>query len=333
MPAPLNLQTVVAFVWDFDKTLSPSYMQTPLFDHYGVDQKEFWKEVNGLAGHYQDRGMKVSADTAYLGHILAYVKAGIFADLTNAKLRELGSHIDLAPGMPAFIQRTRDHIRSVERFRHNNITVEHYIVSTGLRQMIEGSVIREHVNGVWACELISDPPGPGYLEEGGGPDPLTGVLTQIGYVLDNTTKTRAIFEINKGVNHDPGIDVNARMAEDDRRVPISSMIYVADGPSDVPVFSVVNQHGGKTFAVYTLGPSSSNFDGVKRLQDDGRVQGIAKADYQEHAGADLWLMSSMDEIANDICERRERRLSDITGPAATSPEISSARRGRAQSNS
>jgi hypothetical protein len=314
MPAPLNLQTVVAFVWDFDKTLTPSYMQTPLFENYGVDQKAFWKEVNGLVDHYRDRGLQVSRDTAYLGHILAYVRAGKFPDLTNEKLREFGALIPLAPGMPNFIERTHDRIRSDERFQRHRITVEHYIVSTGLRQMIEGSPIREHVNGVWACELLSDPAGPGYLGRDTECDSLTGELTQVGYVLDNTTKTRAIFEINKGVNHDPGIDVNARMAEDDRRVPISNMIYIADGPSDVPVFSVVNQQGGRTFAVYTLGPPS-NFDGVKRLQDDGRVQGIAQADYQVGTTADLWLMSSMVEIANDICERRERRLSDITGPA------------------
>lgn len=314
MPASLNLQTVVAFVWDFDKTLSPSYMQTPLFEHYRVDQTAFWKEVNGLVAHYQARGLQVSRDTAYLGHILAYVRDGRFPGLTNEKLRELGALVPLAPGMPTFIERTRGRIRSDERFQHHGITVEHYIVSTGLRQMIEGNPIREHVDGVWACELLSDPPGPGYLERGAEWDSLTGELTQVGYVLDNTTKTRAIFEINKGVNHDPGIDVNARMAEDDRRVPISNMIYTADGPSDVPVFSVVNQQGGRTFAVYTLGPPS-NFDGVKRLQDDGRVQGIAQADYQVGTTADLWLMSSMIEIATEICERRERRLSDITGPA------------------
>jgi hypothetical protein len=314
MPAPLNLQTVVAFIWDFDKTLTPSYMQTPLFDHYEVDQKDFWAEVNGLVDHYRDRGLQVSRDTAYLGHILTYARAGKFRGLTNEKLRELGALIPLVPGMPEFIERTHDRIRSDERFQRHGITVEHYIISTGLRQMIEGNRIKEHVDGIWACELLSDPPGPGYLGRGSESDPLTGELTQVGYVLDNTTKTRAIFEINKGVNHDPGIDVNARMAEDDRRVPISNMIYTADGPSDVPVFSVVNQQGGRTFAVYTLGPPS-NFDGVKRLQDDGRVQGIAQADYRVNTTADLWLMSSMVQIANEICERRERRLSDITGPA------------------
>jgi hypothetical protein len=314
MPAALNLQTIIAFVWDFDKTISPSYMQTPLFDHYRIDQRAVWAEVNGLVAHYETRGLQVSKDTAYLGHILSYVRAGRFPGLTNEKLRELGALIPLAPGMPTFIQRTRERIRSNARFTHHGITVEHYIVSTGLRQMIEGNPISQYVDGVWACELLSDPPGPGYLGDDTDSYPLTGQLTQVGYVLDNTTKTRAIFEINKGVNHDAGIDVNARMAEDDRRVPISNMIYIADGPSDVPVFSVVNHQGGRTFGVYTLGPPS-NFDGVKRLQDEGRVQGMAEANFDINTAADLWLMSSMVEIGSGICERRERRLSDITGPA------------------
>jgi len=133
-------------------------------------------------------------------------------------------------------------------------------------------------------------------------------------VLDNTTKTRAIFEINKGVNVEPKIDVNALMAPDDRRVPISNMIYIADGPSDVPVFSVVNMHGGKTLGVYTIG-ANSNYEGVRKLQDDGRVNSIAETDYSPDSPADLWLMSSIKSIANGICERRERGVREITAPA------------------
>lgn len=220
MPPPLNLQTVVAFIWDFDKTLTPGYMQAPLFDEYQVDPIEFWSEVNALVRHYKDRGLQVSKDTAYLGHILSYVQAQRFPRLTNEKLRELGGRVPLAPGMPDFMQRSRDVVAADARFSHNGVKVEHYIVSTGLRQMIEGNPIRPYVDGVWACELIADPPGPGYLTA--GTPELTGILSQVGYALDNTTKTRAIFEINKGVNVEPTIDVNARMAPDERRVPIKT---------------------------------------------------------------------------------------------------------------
>lgn len=315
MPPTLNPQNIVAFVWDFDKTLTPSYMQGPLFETYGVDPGEFWAEVNGLVAHYRERGLQVSGDTAYLGHILSYAQPKRpFEGLTNERLRELGAQVPLSPGMPDFMQRTRDLVRSDKRFAHHEVRVEHYIVSTGLRQMIEGNRISQYVDGVWACELLSDPPGPGYLDASDDCPPESNALSQVGYVLDNTTKTRAIFEINKGVNKEPAIDVNARMAEDERRVPIRNMIYIADGPSDVPVFSVVNQAGGKTLGVYTLGPKA-NYAGVRGLEDDGRVNSIAEANYEVDSAADLWLMSSLTQIATEICDRRDRSIAGIAAPA------------------
>lgn len=315
MPQALNLQTVVAFIWDFDKTLSPVYMQQPLFEEYGIDAGEFWREVNALVGHYEARGLKTSKDTVYLGHLLSYVRAGRLPGLSNEKLRELGAKIPLAPGMPTFMQRTKEIVANDVRYARHHVSVEHYVVSTGLRQMIEGSPISTYVDGVWACELLSDPPGPGYLDDADARQPATGELTQLGYVLDNTTKTRAIFEINKGVNVETGIDVNARMSHEDRRVPVGNMIYVADGPSDVPVFSVVNLHGGKTLGVYTRG-TGTNYEGVRRLEDDGRVNSIAEADYTEGSPADLWLMSSLRAIADGICDRRDRSLQEIVPPAS-----------------
>lgn len=312
MPPPLYLQTDIAFIWDFDKTLSPSYMQAPLFEHFNVDEQRFWAEVNALVSHYAERGLSANKDTVYLGHILTYIREGKFPGLTNELLRELGAKVPLAPGIPAFMQRSRDLAESTEKYKANGIKVEHYIVSTGLRQMIMGNPIHEFVDGVWACELLSDPPGQGFLDNPPDPESRDGILTQVGYALDNTTKTRAIFEINKGVNKRPEIDVNSRMSEDQRRVPIQNMIYIADGPSDVPVFSVVGGGGGKTLGVYT-GPG--NFDGVRSLEDDGRVGSTALADYSEGTAADLWLMSSLKKIADGICARREQGFAAIPGVA------------------
>jgi hypothetical protein len=179
--------------------------------------------------------------------------------------------------------------------------------------MIEGNPIHEHVDGVWACELLADPPKAGYLDSP-ATAAETDVLSQVGYVLDNTTKTRAIFEINKGANVEH-IDVNSRMADEDRRIPIPNMIYIADGPSDVPCFSVVSKHGGMTLGVYTNQDGTSNYDGVRQLEDDGRVNSIAEADYREGSPADLWLQSSLRRIANGICERRDQAFASIISPA------------------
>lgn len=312
MPVPLFTQTVVAFLWDFDRTLIPGNQQEPLFDAYGIDGEAFWGEVDGLVDHYERRGVLVSRDAAYLLHILSYVEAGVFADLTNAKLRELGGLITPAPGIPDLLEALRARASTEPRYAAEGITVEHYVVSTGIKPMIEGSVIAPYLDGIWANAFIERLAPPGYrgrldVEVGGHP------ISHLGYMIDNTAKTRAIFEINKGVNKNPAIDVNARMGQEQRRVPIRNMVYIADGPSDVPCFSIVNERGGKTLGVYTTEPKS-NFRGVRDLQEQGRIQGMAEADFREGAAAYLWLMDSLDQIADGILEDRGRAFADIPRP-------------------
>jgi hypothetical protein len=223
MPPSLVTQTIIAFIWDFDRTLTTGYMQGPLFNHYGVDETQFWREVNALKRFYGEFDLQLAEDTAYLEHTLNYVRMGNFAGLNNSVLRDLGSEVQLAPGMPDFMRRTREFVRTDERYAKNLVSVEHYVVSTGLRQMIEGNAIFQHLDGVWACELLpAAPTASGGELDGASFDP-NGTLTQIGYTIDNTTKTRAIFEINKGINkrargarrtRDPGRARGARRGTD-----------------------------------------------------------------------------------------------------------------------
>jgi hypothetical protein len=312
MPVPLFTQTVIAFLWDFDRTLIPGNQQEPLFESYGVDEAVFWREVEGLADHYAKRGIVLARDSAYLLHILTYVEAGIFEGLTNDRLRELGGLLKPSPGIPDLMQATKDRIASEPRFADEGLTVEHYVVSTGLRPMIEGSVIAPHLDGIWANSFIERAAPPGYRDRL-DVDESAHPISHVAYMIDNTAKTRAIFEINKGVNVNPSIDVNARMSRDQRRVPIKNMIYIADGPSDVPCFSIVNERGGKTLGVYTTAPKD-NFRGVRDLQEQGRVQGMAEADFRPGEAAYLWLMDSLDQIAEEILTDRARAFADIPKP-------------------
>jgi hypothetical protein len=243
---------------------------------------------------------------------LSYVEHGIFDGLTNEKLRSLGAGIETAPGIPEFFEATRKRVAGDPKYVEEGITVEHYAVSTGIRQMIEGSAIGPHLDGVWANSFIERPAPPGYRERL-DVDDTPHPISHIGYSIDNTTKTRAIFEINKGVNKTPGLDVNARMSRDQRRVPIRNMIYIADGPSDVPCFSIVNERGGKTFGVYTTEPRN-NFRNVRELQEQGRIQGMAEADFGEGKAAYLWLMDSLEQIADGIVESRSKAFADIPQP-------------------
>jgi hypothetical protein len=312
MPAPLYTQTVIAFVWDFDKTLIPSNMQDPIFDAYGVDPDDFWNEVEGLVEYYERNGVMIQRDTAYLGHLLTYVREGVFEGLSNAKLRELGKDLVPVPGMPEFMETTREHIGEIPEFANEGITVEHYIVSTGLREIIEGSVFGPVVDGIWANTFIEDVAEPGYLDR--LPVPAgTSPISHIGYTIDNTSKTRAIFEINKGVNEIPGLEVNARMAPDQRRVPMKNIVYIADGPSDVPAFSILNAAGGRTLGVYTVAPHN-NHAKVKALQEQGRIQGMAEADYRPGKPAYLWLMDTLEQIGFEIIEARRQAFAAIENP-------------------
>lgn len=309
MPTPLYTQTTIAFIWDFDKTLIPGNQQDPLFEEYDVDGSQFWAEVEGLVDYYRERGVIIARDSAYLGHILTYVKEGKFPGLNRRRLRELGASLEMSPGIPEFFAATRNHVAEVADFSHEGIDVEHYVVSTGIRPMIEGSPIGEIIDGIWANDFVERPAPPGYLETL-AIENETHPISMLGYMIDNTSKTRAVFEINKGVNRKAGIDVNALMAEEQRRVPIRNMIYIADGPSDVPVFSILNRRGGRTLGVYTTEPSN-NFRQVKQLQSQGRIQGMAKADFREGEAAYLWLIDTLDQIAGEIVANRRSAFAEI----------------------
>lgn len=306
MASTLFLQNVIAIVWDFDKTLTPGYMQEPLFARYSVDPGEFWAEVRALPAYYRNHGAElVSPDSLYLNHILTYVRHGPFAGLTNALLRQLGGELEFYPGVPSIFRALHDRLDSHPGARQHDIRLEHYVVSTGLRQMILGSVIAEHVKDVWACEFVEAEPLPGFLS--GATQAPMGQICQIGYVLDNTTKTRAIFEINKGCNIYPEINVNSHIAPENRRVPFQNMIYVADGPSDVPVFSVVKSQGGKTYAVYAP-RAEADFAQANSLLRDGRVLAFGEANYESGSPTAIWLGQAVDEIADRIAADRNSVL-------------------------
>ena len=296
-------QNIIAVIWDFDETLIPGYMQAPLFRAYGVEERAFWEEVNSLPDQYRRRGCeKTSAEVLYLNHILDYVRRGRFKDLNNERLRALGAEIEFHPGLPEFFDELK---RSLERdpYRTHDIKVEHYVVSTGLRQMILGSGLNPYLDGAWGCELLEEKDRDGRLR-----------LASIGYVLDHTTKTRAVFEINKGSNVED-IDVNARMEESERRVPIKQMIYVADGPSDVPVFSVVRRLGGHTYAVYAPESERAYDQAYNLAHGEERAHAMGPADYRPGGPTWRWLMRTVKDIAGDIVTRRKRQLENSVGKA------------------
>jgi len=308
----MRSSNVIACIWDFDKTLIPGYMQTPIFKEYGIDEKLFWKEVNLLPSIYAQRGIRVSPETVYLNHLLSFVKSGYLQGLSNAKLRELGGRLDFCQGIPDFFNILRNIVKDAAKARNVDISLEHYIVSTGLAEMIRGSKIAPFVDGIFGCEFVEEPLPP-YFSKQAEFDfkSLSTQINQIGIIVDNTIKTRFIFEINKGTNKNPAIDVNSFIEPSDRRVPIRNMIYIADGPSDVPVFSVVRKGGGKAFAVYSAG-SEPEFAQNDMLLETDRIDAYGPNNYTPESSTSIWLQMHVkkicDRIIHEIDQAVETRL-------------------------
>ncbi|MBI5766215.1 MAG: haloacid dehalogenase-like hydrolase [Verrucomicrobia bacterium] len=329
MATTLFTQNTIALIWDFDKTLIPDYMQSPLFRRYGIDESTFWSETNALMEQYRRRGYTLAGELGYLNHLLTYVQAGQMAGLNNQILRECGAEIKFYPGLPEFFEHAKGFVQEKPKYVEHDISLEHYVVSTGIAPMVRGSAIARHVDGIWACEFIENPLQPGFLKQKELPIEAPAEIAQIGMVIDNTGKTRAIFEINKGSNKNPAIDVNSKMAAEDRRVPLQNMIYIADGPSDVPSFSVVKGGGGRAYAVYNPA-KSAEFEQNDRLLQSGRIHGYGPADYTAGSSTTQWLRLHIHQICDRIVADREAAVAaKATRPPRhlnASPEEEAARR-------
>ena len=219
------------------------------------------------------------------------MERGIFKGLNNTKLRSYGEIQKFYPGIPDIFKTTSELLNDDPVCKEYNIRVEHYIVSTGFAEVIKGTSIMKYVKEIWGCELIE------HTKEDGSKE-----IAEIGYTIDNTTKTRALFEINKG----PGVNVNSKLSDAQRRVDFRNMIYIADGPSDVPAFSVIKGRGGATFAIYPKGHKKA-FEQVEKLREDGRIDMFAEADYSDDTTASMWICNKIKEFAERIKQEEQAK--------------------------
>lgn len=290
------MANIIAVIWDCDKTLIDGYMQDPIFNKYGIDAHEFWQKVNRMPGEIEKQGIRVNKDTYYLNHFIHCAHDGTFPGLDNAMLRELGKEQKFYNGIPEIFEETKKMFKDNPEYSEYGIQVEHYIVSTGFAEIIRGSVLAPLVEDIWGCELTEAPDVNG-----------KNVISEVVYTIDNTTKTRAIFEINKGKD----IPVNSKIPKELRRVRFENMIYIADGPSDIPAFSVINQNGGSTFAIYPKGDMEAMRQ-VEQMRMDGRVEFYAEADYSKGTTAYMWITNKIQELADRIRNEEKKRIISST---------------------
>jgi len=288
-------QSTIAIVYDYDQTLSPNYMQEEaIFPHFGIDGKQFWQRCGDLV---QKHGFE--NELAYMKALLDYLEPD---RPTNAQLRELGGKLSFFPGIPQMFEEFKRGLLTSEHETHG-IGVEHYIVSSGLKELIVGSRIEPYVRKIFGCEYAED---------------NDGHITFPKRVISHTQKTQFLFRINKGML-DLAQDVNDHMPPELRPVPFRNMIYVGDGPTDVPCFTVMKQAGGRAIAVYNPEDKSRvSFKKSYQLTAHAdRVKHIAPADYRPGSHLRLLLEEMIMEIANSIVEGRREDLEAATVRAPT----------------
>ena len=287
MPAKKKAaQNIIAIVYDFDGTLSPGNMQEEtIFQSYGIDKKKFWERSQKLV---VKRGYEKT-----LAYLKLLIDDPIFRrkPLTRKTLRESARRITYYPGVnEGYFDHLADFLNAFPEAREIGITIEHYIISSGLQDILDGVSIRKYFKETFACEFDF---------QGGRP-----VFPKL--VINDTNKTQFLFRINKGMlKLDESI--NGHMPEAERRIPFRNMIYIADGPSDIPSFSVVRRYGGMAYAVYAQ-DSASQFEQAVALQESGRVSAYGPADYQEGSPTEKWLQLQVRRIASRIMDERKQAL-------------------------
>ncbi len=260
---------IVAILYDFDKTLCTRDMQEYTFiPNIGLEPNEFWGEASLLANKEE------------MDSILTYMylmidcakKAGVH--IHRDMLNECGKHVEYHPGVEGWFERINKYGEDA------GVQVEHYILSSGLKEIIEGTSIAKYFKKIFACEFL-------YKDN----EPVWAKMA-----VNYTNKTQFVYRINKGVldiwNNQ---DLNASTPENTRRVLFSNMIYIGDGLTDVPCMKLVKQSGGHSIALYQDGKT----DVAKPLLEHGRVDWMFEADYRKNSPLDKAMKTLLKELSCD----------------------------------
>ena len=260
---------VVAICYDFDKTLSPDNMQAQGYlqaINY-ENQNEFWAETIDLANS-QDM------DTTLAWMYLMLKGARGKEIFRREMLESYGAKVELYNGVTEWFDR-------ICRYgEERGIIVEHYIISSGLREMIEGTEVADMFEKIYASSFYYD---------------ADGVAVWPAQVVNFTNKTQFLFRISKGVLGINDDAVNDYFAPDQMRVPFRNMVYIGDSDTDIPCMKLVNSYGGHSIGVYD--PDKENMERVQKMMRENRIRYYAPADYTEDSELDNLLRMILDKTA------------------------------------
>ena len=267
---------VLAICYDFDKTLSPDDMQAQGYiQEVGYDVQEFWHETDELA-----KNNDMDQNLAYMYKMVEKAR-GKFV-FNRSTLEDYGARVRLFPGVEGWFERINQY------GREHGVIVEHYIISCGLKEMIEGTTVAKNgaFEKIYASSFYYD---------------KDGVALWPAQVINYTTKTQFLFRISKGVLDVNDQGVNDSFNSDELRVPFKNMVYIGDSDTDVPCMKLVNSYGGHSIGVYNT--ETKDKTKVHKMMREGRIKYYMPADYSEGADLDKLLKVIIDTTAtNEVLE-------------------------------
>lgn len=261
---------VVAICYDFDKTLSPDDMQAQGYiQSVGDDVQSFWKESNGLA---EDNDM--DQNLAYMFTMIQKAH-GKFV-FNRQTLMDYGAKVKLFPGVDTWFKRIREYGDS------KGVIIEHYIISSGLKEMIEGTKVANEFEKIYASSFYYD---------------SCGVAQWPAQVINYTSKTQFLFRIEKGTLDVNDSAVNDYFEPENIRIPFRNMIYIGDSDTDIPCMKLINANSGHSIGVYN--PETQDKRKVYRMMEDKRIKYYTPADYTEGSDLDMLVKNIIDTTASN----------------------------------
>lgn len=265
----------IALIYDFDGTLAKGNLpEHKLFPKLGIDKEKFWQEADAIKTKHDS-----DAVLAYM-HLLVQKAREKNTELSKEMLAQAGEDIKLFSGVKDWFDR-------INKFSDKDYEIKHYIISSGLHEIIETTPIGQEFKKIFACKYLYDEAGK-----------ILGPAVAINY----TTKTQYLFRINKGIlNHYDDKGLNTWMKMDERPVPFRRMIYLGDGDTDIPAMKMVRHNAGTSIGIFDQADwtDKKHQKKIYKLISEDRVSYVAPADYSDGSQLDIIVKGVLDRIISE----------------------------------
>lgn len=270
----------MAICYDFDKTLSPDDMQTfTLIPSFGIDKSDFWESSNKLA-----KDNLMDTNLAWMHELIRYSEFKS-KSLKREYFKETGADVKLYKGVKTWFKRINNYAEK------KGLELEHYIISSGLKEIIEGSEIAPYFKRIYASTYLYS---------------ADGIAKWPAQAINYTNKTQFIFRIAKGFLEEYDERVNDTMSDEKLRIPYENIVYIGDSATDIPCMRLVKSKGGYSIGVYD--PLKDNRTKVYQLFNDDRLSFYAPADYSANSEISKFMKQIIDEIAAKEIIKTECRI-------------------------